>query len=58
MDAEFGEHYLVEPVGDERCRFSWTIALTPTAVGRRGGPLNALIVASLFRDTGRYFNAA
>ena len=54
----FAEDYLVEPEGDGSCRFTWTIALTPTALGKPGGPLNKVIFGGLFRDTGRYFNAA
>ena len=46
------------PEGDGSCRFTWTIALTPTALGKPGGPLNKVIFGGLFRDTGRYFNAA
>lgn len=52
------EDYVVEPDGPSRCRFTWTIALEPTQLGRLGAPLNALIFKSLFADTRRHFNAA
>ncbi|HEV7162478.1 MAG TPA: SRPBCC family protein [Solirubrobacteraceae bacterium] len=51
------EDYLVEPDGPERCRFTWTIALEPSPLGRLGGPLSGLIFKSLFVDTRRHFNA-
>jgi len=52
------EDYVVEPDGPSRCRFTWTIALEPTLLGRLGGPMNGLIFNSLFSDTRRHFNAA
>jgi hypothetical protein len=51
------EDYVVEPDGPDRCRFTWTVALEPTPIGRLGGPLNGLIFKSLFVDTRRHFNA-
>jgi carbon monoxide dehydrogenase subunit G len=51
------EDYLVEPEGPDSCRFTWTIALEPTPLGRLGGPLNGLVFKSLFVDTRRHFNA-
>ncbi|WP_320671936.1 SRPBCC family protein [Patulibacter defluvii] len=49
------EDYVVEPDGEGACRFTWTVAVEPTAVGRPGGPLNAAIFASLFKDTRRHY---
>lgn len=49
------EDYVVEPVGADRCTFSWTIAAEPTALGKPGGPLNGLLFNSFFTDTARYF---
>lgn len=51
------EDYVVEPDGDGRCRFTWTIALTPTGLGKPGGPVNKLLFGRFFADTGKYFNA-
>src|ERR1700761_1640334 len=34
------EDYLVEARGAEACRFTWTIAVKPTLLGRAGTPLN------------------
>jgi hypothetical protein len=52
------EDYLVEPDGPGRCRFTWTIAVEPTLMGRLGGPVNGLLFKSLFTDTRRYFHAS
>ena len=52
------EDYVVEPAGADACRFTWTVAVQPTAVGRPGGPLNAAIFRSLFRDTERHYAAS
>lgn len=49
------EDYLVEPRGAEACRFTWTIAVEPTAVGRAGTPLNRAILKTLFTDTARHY---
>jgi hypothetical protein len=54
----FAEDYLVTPDGPAGCTFTWTIALEPTALGKPGGPVNALLFNSLFRDTSRYFGAS
>ncbi len=51
------EDYVVEPDGPDRCRFTWTVALGPSPLGRLGGPLNSLVFKSLFVDTRRHFNA-
>lgn len=55
--ASLAEDYIVEPDGAGRCRYTWRIAIAPTAVGRPGGRLNKLLFGSFFRDTGRYFDA-
>jgi Polyketide cyclase / dehydrase and lipid transport len=51
------EDYVVEPDGPGKCRFTWTVALEPSSLGRLGGPVNRLIFKSLFADTRGYFNA-
>lgn len=56
--ASLAEDYLVEPDGTDRCRLTWRVGVTPSALGRPGAPLNKLLFTGLFRDTGRYFNAA
>ncbi len=55
--TSFAEDYVVEPDGADCCRFTWRGALTPSAFGRPGAPLNKLMFRRTFRDTGRYFNA-
>jgi len=52
------EDYVVEPTGDSSCEFTWTICVTPSTLGKAGGPLNRLVFGNLFRDTAKYFNAA
>lgn len=51
------EDYVVEPDGDDACRFTWTIAVEPSLAGRAGTPLNGLIFRSLFADTRKHFSA-
>jgi hypothetical protein len=49
------EDYLVEPRGPGACRFTWTIAVAPSALGRPGKPINRAILKTLFTDTARYY---
>jgi hypothetical protein len=49
------EDYLVEPRGEDACRFTWTIAVELTAVGRPGKPVNRAILKTLFTDTARHY---
>jgi hypothetical protein len=49
------EDYLVEPRGDDACRFTWTIAVEHTALGRAGTPVNRAILKTLFTDTARHY---
>ncbi len=51
--ASLAEDYLVEPTSEASCRFSWTIAYKPRALGR--GPHNKALLASLFADTKRFY---
>lgn len=53
--ARIAEDYVVEPTGDGSCRFTWTIAVEPSTAGRPGGPLNAAIFNSLFKDTAKHY---
>ena len=55
--ARLAEDYLVEPAGDGACRFTWTVAWEPTALGRPGDALNKAVFASLFSDTAKYLDA-
>jgi hypothetical protein len=56
--TSIAEDYVVEPDGADRCRFTWRVGLTPSAIGKPGAPLNKLLFSSFFQDTGRYFNGA
>jgi hypothetical protein len=49
------EDYAVEPRGADACRFTWTIAAAPSALGRPGGPVNRAILKTLFTDTARHY---
>jgi hypothetical protein len=53
----FAEDYLVEPTSETTSRFTWTIAVDPSPIGRPGKPLNTVIVRGLFKDTRRHFSA-
>ncbi|HET9074907.1 MAG TPA: hypothetical protein VFN48_10035 [Solirubrobacteraceae bacterium] len=56
--SALAEDYVVEPRGETACALTWRIAIEPSAMGKPGAPLNAIIFASAFRDTGRHFSAA
>jgi hypothetical protein len=49
------EDYLVEPRTDATCRFTWTIAVEPSLIGRAGTPINRAILKTLFTDTARHY---
>jgi hypothetical protein len=52
-----GEDYLVEPLGPESCRLTWTLAFELSRVGKLNGPLAPPIIKRMFRDTRRHFAA-
>jgi hypothetical protein len=56
--SRLAEDYVVEPLGPDRSRLTWTIAMEPKGIGKAGGPANALLVKSLFNDTRRHFGAS
>jgi hypothetical protein len=49
------EDYVVEALGSERCRFTWTLAFDLTLLGKVNAPFAALIIKSMFADTRRHF---
>jgi hypothetical protein len=49
------EDFLVEPLSTDRSRFTWTIAMEPKGLAKAGGPINKLLVDSLYKDTRRHF---
>lgn len=51
----FAEDYLLEPTGEDSCRFTWTIAYEPTLLGKAGAPLNKRLLGSLLADTRKHF---
>jgi hypothetical protein len=50
-------YYLVEPVGADRCRFTWTAVWEPTALGRPLEPVTHALFSSLVPDISRHFAA-
>jgi hypothetical protein len=55
--AKLAEDYVVEPRGADACAFTWTLAIEPSPLGKPGAPLNGLLFAQAFRETGKYFGA-
>jgi hypothetical protein len=53
----FAEDYLVEPVTDSSCRFTWTIAYEPHPATLLTGPLTKRLLRTLFTDTRKHFGA-
>lgn len=57
MFRRFAEDYLVEPAGDDACRFTWSVAYEP----RRGfgftAPVNKRLLGTLFTDTRKHYAA-
>ncbi|WP_149360382.1 SRPBCC family protein [Lolliginicoccus suaedae] len=55
----FAEDYILEPLGDDQCRLTWTIAFEPSKLIARPASVaaggNKLILAWLERDTRRHF---
>ena len=49
------EDYLVEPVSETACRFTWTIAVDPHPAARLANPVNRVLLSTLFRDTRRHY---
>jgi hypothetical protein len=57
MFRRLAEDYVVEPDGADACRFTWTAALEPTALGKLGGPVNSVLFRTIFADTRKHFGA-
>jgi Polyketide cyclase / dehydrase and lipid transport len=53
----FAEDYLVEPLGPDRSRFTWTAVWEPTAVGRPLDAVSHALFASLVPDIRHHFAA-
>jgi hypothetical protein len=49
------EDYLVEPVSDAACRFTWTIAIEPFPLMRLADPANRMLLSTLFSDTRKHY---
>jgi len=45
------EDYVVEALGPDRCRFTWTLAFELTLLGKLNWPLSAMIIKRMFADT-------
>ncbi|MEA2450510.1 MAG: hypothetical protein QOG63_2442 [Thermoleophilaceae bacterium] len=51
----FAEDYVVEPVSDSSCRFTWTIAVEPRPAARIANPVNRRLLGTLFTDTRAHY---
>jgi hypothetical protein len=49
------EDYVVEPLGPDSCRFTWTLAFEFTLLGRLNAPFSSLVIKRMFSDTRRHF---
>jgi hypothetical protein len=55
MFKHLAEDYLVEPVGQDSCTFTWRAGIEPTLLGKAAGPVNGLLFKSIFADTRKHF---
>ncbi len=51
LAKRFAEDYLVEPTGEDSCRFTWTIAFEPRTLTIPAVPANKRLLRTLFSDT-------
>jgi hypothetical protein len=49
------EDYVVDALGPDRCRFTWTLAFELTLLGKLNSPVSSPIIKRLFTDTRRHF---
>lgn len=54
----FAEDYLVEPLSENACRFTWTLAWEAKPAMKLGDPLNRRLLGTLLKDTRKHFGAA
>ena len=57
LTRRFAEDYLVEPMGADRSRFTWTAVWEPTTLGRPLEPVTHALFSSLVPDIRRHFAA-
>lgn len=57
MFKRFAEDYLVEPMSDNSCEFTWTIAYESTPAMKLGRPVNDRILRTLHKDTRNHYRA-
>ena len=53
----FAEDYVVEPVTDTTCRYTWTVAIESTPLFRPGAAVNKLLFKAMFADVRRHYAA-
>ena len=51
------EDYLVEPLSEQSCRFTWTIAVEPQPFARVLNPITTRLLETLFTDTRAHYGA-
>ncbi len=44
------EDYVVDPLGPDRCRFTWTLAFDLTLLGKLNSPLSSAIIKRMFTE--------
>jgi hypothetical protein len=49
------EDYVVEAIGADRCRFTWTLAFDLTLLGKLNAPISSPIIKRMFADTHHHF---
>ena len=59
LARRFAEDYVVEPISDGSCRFTWTIASEPRWPALKVlDPGNSRLLKTLFTDTARHYGSA
>ncbi len=49
------EDYVVDALGRDRCRFTWSLAFELTLLGKLNSPISGPIISRMFADTNRHF---
>jgi hypothetical protein len=49
------EDYVVDALGPDRCRLTWTLAFELTWLGQLNAPLSGPVIRRMFADTRRHF---
>lgn len=55
LARSLAEDYLVEPTGEDSCRFTWRICFAPQPLTIPAAPLNKLLLRTLYTDTAAHY---